>query len=327
MPPDDDCEPFGTIGVMSDNHIAAAAGRGAIDLSGRTATAPAAPATGAPGGPRIPAGLVQELSDANFNERLTATTRVAAVAVLWSTRLPESRDGLAAVAEVAAGLQGRLQVLSCDVDENPQLFQAFRVQSVPTVVGLVQGQALPLFVGVPDDVQVKAALDQLVQYAIQNGIAGRVELGPAGSEDDADGEAPGSAHHEAAYDAIEAGDFDAATAAYERAIAEDPTDEDARLGLSQVGLLRRTQGVDLQAARQAAADDLADIDAAFVVADLDLLGGHVEDAFGRLLDLVRSTAGDDRDRVKDRLVELLSVVGNADPRVKKARTALMSALF
>jgi putative thioredoxin len=189
----------------------------------------------------------------------------------------------------------------------------------------VQGQALPLFVGVPDDAQIRAALDQLVQFAVQNGVAGRVELGPAG-DGDADGEVL-SPHHEAAYDAIEAGDFDAATAAFERAIAEDPNDEEARLGLSQVALLRRTQGVDLQAARAAAAAAPEDLDAAFVVADLDLLGGHVEDAFARLLDLVRSTAGDDRDRAKDRLVELLAVVGNADPRVKKARTALMSALF
>jgi putative thioredoxin len=311
---------------MSDNNIAAAAGRGAVDLSGISATTSGAATSGAgASSPGIPAGLVQDLTDANFNERLTATTRVAAVAVLWSARLPESRAGLEVIAEAAAALQGRLQVLSCDVDQSPTLFQAFRVQSVPTVVGLVQGQALPLFVGVPDDAQIRAALDQLVQFAVQNGVAGRVELGPAG--DGADGDEAMSPHHEAAYDAIEAGDFDAATAAYERAIAEDPGDEDARLGLSQVALLRRTQGVDLQAARAAAAAAPEDIEAAFVVADLDLLGGHVEDAFARLLDLVRSTAGEDRDRVKDRLVELLAVVGNADPRVRKARTALMSALF
>lgn len=306
---------------MSDNHLAAAAGRGAVDLSGMSA----APAAAAPG-TGIPTGLVQDLTDTNFNERLMATTRVAAVAVLWSGRLPESRSGLDLVAEVAAGLQGRLQVLSCDVDQNPQLFQAFRVQSVPTVVGLVQGQALPLFAGIPDDVEVRSALDQLVQFAVQNGVAGRAEVGPVAGADGEDA-LPVSPHHDAAYDAIEAGDFDAAAAAYERAIAEDPTDEDAKLGLAQVALLRRTQGVDLHAARGAAAADPSDIDAAFVVADLDLLGGHVEDAFGRLLDLVRSTAGEDRDRVKDRLLELLAVVGNADPRVKKARTALMSALF
>ncbi len=311
---------------MSDNNIAAAAGRGAVDLSGISSTVPASTGPQGAPAPRVPAGLVLDLTDANFNERLTATTRVAAVAVLWSSRLPESRAGLEAIAELAAGLQGRLQVLSCDVDQSPTLFQAFRVQSVPTVVGLVQGQALPLFVGLPEDTQIRAALDQLVQFAVQNGVAGRVELGPVGDEDEADGDAP-SPHHEAAYDAIEAGDFDAATLAYERAIAEDPSDEDAKLGLAQVALLRRTQGVDLQAARAAAAGAPEDVDAAFVVADLDLLGGHVEDAFARLLDLVRSTAGDERDRVKDRLVELLAVVGNADPRVRKARTALMSALF
>ncbi len=310
---------------MTDNHIAAAAGRGAIDLSGIPTTSPAAAAPSSAAS-TIPAGLVQDLTDANFNERLMATTRVAAVAVLWSSRLPESREGLEVIAEAAAALQGRLQVLSCDVDASPQLFQAFRVQSVPTAVGLVQGQALPLFTGLPEDAEIRAALDQLVQYAVQNGVAGRAEVGVARDAGDDEEPAP-SPHHDAAYDAIEAGDFDAATAAYERAIAEDPADDDARLGLAQVALLRRTQDVDLATARHAAATDPADIDAAFVVADLDLLGGHVEDAFGRLLDLVRGSDGDDRQRAKDRLLELLAVVGNADPRVKKARTALMSALF
>ncbi len=92
-------------------------------------------------------------------------------------------------------------------------------------------------------------------------------------------------------------------------------------------LLERTSGADLGAAREAAAADPSDLDAAFLVADLDLLGGHVEDAFTRLLDLVRSTAGEDRDRVRTRLLELFTVVGNHDERVRKGRTALMSALF
>ena len=91
--------------------------------------------------------------------------------------------------------------------------------------------------------------------------------------------------------------------------------------------MQRTQGVDLAAARAAAAADPADVEAAIVVADLDVLGGHVEDAFTRLLDLVRSTSGDERDRARTHLLELFSVVGNHDERVRKGRTALMSALF
>ena len=91
--------------------------------------------------------------------------------------------------------------------------------------------------------------------------------------------------------------------------------------------MQRTEGVDLAAARAAAAADPTDVEAAIVVADLDVLGGHVEDAFARLLDLVRSTSGDERDRARTHLIELFSVVGGSDERVRKGRTALMSALF
>ncbi len=70
-----------------------------------------------------------------------------------------------------------------------------------------------------------------------------------------------------------------------------------------------------------------DADAACLVADLDLLGGHVEDAFGRLLDLIRTSDGATRDRARTHLIELFAVVGNHDERVKRGRTALMSALF
>lgn len=311
---------------MTEQPIASAAGRGAVDLSGMSAggPAPTAPGGAAPTGPAVPAGLVREVTDADFSEALNATLRVPAVLVLWSSRLAESRTGLDQVTAVAATLGGRLQVLSCDVDTSPAVLQAFRIQTVPMVFGVVQGQPVPLFQGMPDEAQVRAGLDQLVQYAIQNGVTGRLELGPAGPAEEPEASDP---HHDAAYDAIERGDFDGARAAYEAALAANPQDEEARLGLSQVALLQRTAGVDLHAARAAAAAAPEDLDAAFVVADLDLLGGHVEDAFGRLLDLVRSTAGEERDRVKERLLELLAVVGNADPRVKKARTALMSALF
>jgi putative thioredoxin len=133
--------------------------------------------------------------------------------------------------------------------------------------------------------------------------------------------------HEAAFQAIERGDLAGAAAAYEQALAENPKDHDAELGLAQVGLMQRTAGVDLTAARAAAAADPADVDAACVVADLDVFGGHVEDAFARLLDLVRTSDGADRDKARTHLLELFAVVGNHDERVRKGRTALMSALF
>jgi putative thioredoxin len=133
--------------------------------------------------------------------------------------------------------------------------------------------------------------------------------------------------HATAYDAIERGDYAAAVTAYEQALKDNPADADAKAGLAQVQLLQRVATVDAPAARAAAAADPRDIDAQLLVADLDLSGGHVEDAFARLVDLIRATVDEDRDRVRTHLLGLFEVVGTADERVAKARRALMSALF
>lgn len=311
---------------------------GAVDLSsvGAPSTPSAAPTGAAPtapaGSPVVPDGLVVEVDAATLQTALGRTLQVAGVLVLWSSEHPQTRELVDTVTRVAAGLEGRVLVLTADLSAEPELLQAFQpllVQAfgqptVPATFGLLQGQPVPLFPGVQPESEVRAVIDQLLQAAVQNGITGRVELAPVpGAEEDA--ELPPL--HQAAYDAIDSGDYAAAVAAYEQALAENPKDHDAELGLAQVRLMERTSGVDMAAARAAAAADPTDLDAATTVADLDVLGGHVEDAFTRLLDLVRSTSGDERDRVRTHLLGLFAVVGNHDERVRKGRTALMSALF
>jgi len=253
------------------------------------------------------------------------------VLVLWGSAYPQTRELLDTVIRVAATLEGRVLVLSADLSRSPELLQAFQpllVQafgqpSVPATFGLLQGQPVPLFPGLQPESEVRAVLDQLLQAAVQNGITGRVELeGVPGAD-----ELELSPLHAEAFDAIERGDLAEAAAAYERALADNPKDHEAELGLSQVRLMQRTEHVDPVAARAAAAEDPSDVEAAVLVADLDVLGGHVDDAFARLLDLVRSSSGDDRDRARTHLLELFAVVGNHDDRVRKGRTALMSALF
>jgi len=92
-------------------------------------------------------------------------------------------------------------------------------------------------------------------------------------------------------------------------------------------VLQRTAKADPAAVRTAAAAQPDDVDAQTLAADLDLLGGHVEDAFGRLIDLVRRTSGDERDAVRTHLLGLFAAVGNDDPRVLKGRQNLANALF
>jgi putative thioredoxin len=323
---------------MTDQPFHASALRGAVDLSGLQGTpgvpgaGGAAPAGGNPGGAgRASAGaspgLVVQGTDANFSEVINASVNVPAVLVLWSARLPESASYLDTVVALAASYGGRFQVVSVDVDANPGLLRAFQIQSVPVTIGLVQGQPVPLFAGIQDEQEIRPVIDELLKVAVQHGVTGRVDVGAAGEGEELAEEPPLPPLHQEAYDAIERGDLETAAAAYRRALKENPADSDAELGLAQVELMQRTTGVDLQEARAAAADNPSDIAAQTLVADLDVLGGHVEDAFLRLVDLVRNTTGDDREQVRTHLLSLFSVVGQHDERVRKARGSLMSALF
>jgi putative thioredoxin len=325
---------------MTDQPSSTPALRGAVDLTALTGDAGASPAnqaTRAAGARSATAvgvpgrsGLVVEGTDATFSAVVNASVTVPSVAVLWAGQFPESRDFLDTVVEVARSYGGRLQVVSIDVEQNPGLLRAFQVQTVPVTIGLVQGQPVPLFAGIQPADQLRPVLDQLLQLAVQQGVTGRVTLEgpPTGAEGDEEGEEPALPPlHQEAFEAIERGDLDAAAAAYDKALKQDPADAEAELGLAQVGLMRRTQGVDVQAARAAAAERPDDVGAQTVVADLDVLGGHVEDAFSRLIDLVRVTSGEERERARAHLLQLFAVVGAHDERVRKARTALMSALF
>jgi putative thioredoxin len=196
------------------------------------------------------------------------------------------------------------------------------------VYAVLKGQPIPLFQGAQPEAQVRQVLTELLRVAAANGVSGTVQVdGAAAAPAEEEVEEPLPPLHQEAYDAIERGDFTAAVAAYEQALRENPADDLARVGLAQVRLLERTQDVDLAAARAKAAQDPDDVDAQLVVADLDVLGGHVEDAFTRLVDTVRRTSGADRDRVRVHLVELFEVVGPTDPRVPAARLALANALF
>jgi putative thioredoxin len=292
---------------MTSHPISAAALRGAVDLSTLSQPNPAT-------GPTDGKGLVIEGTDGGFQAIVTGSQSIPAVVVLWSQRSPASADFVEVVASVASSYEGRFQVVSIDVDANPGLLQAFQVQSVPVTLGLVAGQPVPLFAGAQSAEQVRVYVDELLKLAAEHGVTGRVAVSAA---DEAEVEPELPPLHQEAYDAIERDDLDAAVDAYTK----------AAVGLAQVKLMQRTAGVDHQAARAAAAQAPSDITAQMLAADLDVLDGHVEDAFSRLVDVVRVTAGDERDTVREHLVDLFAVVGAHDERVQKARRSLMSALF
>ncbi|WP_449386546.1 tetratricopeptide repeat protein [Cellulomonas soli] len=298
--------------------------RGAVDLSAlaRPSTPP-----GAPGSVPVAGRYVVDVDEAGFPALVQSSTSHPVVVLLWASWSEASTTLAGELASLAEEDAGRWQLARIDAEANPQVAAAFQAQSVPTVVAVLAGQPLPLFQGSHPREQVRAVLDQVLAAAEANGITGRVTPAGDGEEPEVEIEPPLPPLHQAAYDAIERDDLDGARSAYEQALRENPRDAMARAGLAQVGLLARTRTADLAAARSAAADDPKDVQAQLLVADLDVLGGNVEDAFARLLDTLRGTAGEERELVRVRLVDLFEVIGGDDPRVQAARRTMAAALY
>ena len=300
--------------------------RGAVDLSSLRSR-PAPPASADAPTPGAVPPLVFDVTDDTFAQVLELSRTVPVVIDLWAEWCGPCTQLSPILEKVVLEARGRLVLAKVDVDANPQLTQAFRAQSIPMVVALVAGQPVPLFTGAVPEQQVREVFAQLLQLAAQQGVTGFVPVEGQDAEASDDSETPLPPHHQAAYDAIEEGDYARAITAYEAALAENPRDDDARAGLGQVRLLDRVQGLDLQAARDAAAAAPLDPGAQFAVADLDLAGGHVDDAFGRLLDLFAALPEGERAPVRERLLELFGLVGDTDARVIRARGRLSSLLF
>lgn len=307
--------------------------RGAVDLSAlvNRAAAPTAPAQHG-----TPAELIFEATDASFNEVLDLSMSVPVIVDLWATWCEPCKQLSPVLEKLVTEYAGRLVLVTVDVDANPQLTQAFQAQSIPTVAAVIAGRPVALFAGALPEQQVRDVLEQVLQLAEQNGVTGRmpVEGGPDGDGGEpatADGApevaAPLPPHHAEAYAAIEQGDYDTAIAEYRTAIAQDPRDTMAVAGLAQVSLLARLKGSTAAEIRTAAADAPGDIDAQLLVADLDLSGGHVDDAFDRLLTAFPAADAAGREAIRLRLLEYFEIVGVDDPHVLKARSRLAALLY
>ena len=236
------------------------------------------------------------------------------VLLCWTTRAPHSLDTLAILDKLNKEDEGKWELGSVDVDSASEVASALQARTVPYAVALIGGQPIPLFEEAMTESDIKSVITKLLTIAAEQGIgeAPEEKLEPEEAE---------------ALAALEAGDLHSAEDAYRRFLARKPQDPYAKLGLAHTQLQIRIVGVDLAAAIAAAQANPADIDLALLAADVEVATGSVEPAFIRLLALVKATSGDDRARVKDRLLELFSLVDPADPRVIKARAELANALF
>lgn len=289
--------------------------RGAVDLGAlRSSAPPPQPAGGAGNGaPAARAGggvTVIDVTEATFQaEVLERSLRTPVVIDLWAEWCQPCKQLSPVLEKLAAEGSGAWVLAKIDVDSNPRIAQALRVQGIPLVMVAVGGQLMEGFTGVMPEAQVRQFIDAVLK-------AGGVQVEPA--ED---------SRFTAADDALMTGDLEAAEQAYKKILGETPNDAAAEAGLAQVNLMRRVQGVVPQqvlAAAEKAPDDVA---AQTLAADVEVLSGLAEAAYQRLVNLVRRTSGDDREAARKHLVSLFTVAGPDDPAVAAARRALASALF
>ncbi|WP_069815188.1 tetratricopeptide repeat protein [Streptomyces sp. TP-A0874] len=276
-----------------------------------------------------PASLVINVDEAGFEEEvLRRSSEVPVVIDFWAEWCEPCKQLGPVLERLATEYAGRFVLAKVDVDANQLLSQQFGIQGIPAVFAVVAGQALPLFQGASPEPQIREVLDQLIQVSEQRfGIVGA----PVGPEDTAEPApepvGPQDPALAAAQQALDAGDLGGAVQAYRNVLSDEPGNTEAKIGLAQAELLQRVQKMDAQRVRKAAAETPGDVTAQIAAADLDLVGGHVEDAFGRLVETVRRSAGEDRNLARLRLLELFEVVGVDDPRVAAARSALARVLF
>ncbi len=301
---------------------------GVVDLSAlKKPAAPAgsAAAGGSPSEARAPGSAsanVVDVTEADFQTVvLEQSQQVPVVLDLWAEWCEPCKQLSPVLERLAEEFGGRFLLAKVDTDANPQLAQALRVQGIPAVKAVVQGQLIAEFTGVRPEAEVRNWLTQLVAMAESEfGMAGPADAAPLPA-------APLDPLLEAAYTALESDDLDGAARALGNLLADQPANAEAKAMLSQVELLRRTVEADPAALLAAAKAAPQDVEAQCAAADVLLAGGQPEEAVALLLAAVRGSVGAERDRARLLLIEYFDMLGNDHPVVPKARQRLAAMLF
>ncbi len=271
--------------------------------------------------------VVIDVTDASFQtDVMDASLQVPVVLDLWATWCGPCKTLSPILERLADESQGRWILAKVDVDANPGIAQAFQVQSIPSVFAVIGGRPLPLFQGALPEPQIRAYLEELLKVAAANGITGAVGTSAEAAQAEP-AEPPADPRMEAAYDAIEAGDWPAARTAYQQILDQSPADSVAKAGLALVGVFERVSGIEHASVLATADANPDDLEAQERAADVLVLDGNPLEAFARLIGAIRFTSGTERDRLRTHLLDLFEVVGPDDPAVSRARIDLANALF
>ena len=253
----------------------------------------------------------------NLVSDFVAKSKESVVILLaWSARSAQAKEILETLGKLEIADKNAWLLGVVDVDTQPQVAQALQIKSVPVAIAIIGEQLLPLFESVPPADQVRLVINKLLELAAQKGV-GTAPEGPT--------EIPMEPEEQQAYAAMEKGDYKAAKLSYEAWLKRKPNEQVAVVGLAQVNLMLRIDGLDpVLTLKNAKADDVT---SQMMCADIEIATGNYEAAFERLLNAVRSMAGADREKAKAHLSNLFNLVDPTDPRLVKARGQLASALF
>jgi putative thioredoxin len=313
---------------------------GAVDLGARQAAAQrrqqaaARAASAAPGegegaadaGAGPASASVFEVTEETFNDDVVYRSRTTPVIVdLWAEWCGPCKQLSPVLEKLAGEANGAWVLAKVDVDANPRLAQAFQAQSIPMVVAIIGGQMVDAFLGAMPEAQVKEWLTQVLAVAEQLGVQTGARPADEGGDDEAVDDLPPALA--AARDAMEEGDLDAAARALEKALADAPADALAKSWLAQVNLIRRASAYDPATVSREAAASPDDIDAQLRMADVQMASGDAEEAFDRVLGVIKRTSGEQRNTARLHLLDLFEILPPNDDRVKKARTQLTLLLF
>jgi putative thioredoxin len=256
-----------------------------------------------------------EVTVENLNSNILPLSLVRPVIVLmWSPRSAESQVMVTTLGKLEQVYEAKWSLARVNIDTHPEIAQAFQTKNVPYAVAIIAEQMVPLFEQAYPEAQVRLVIDKVLALSAQQGI----------------GEAPVEQmepEEEEAMKALESGEFAHAEAAYKKWLSRKPNENLAKLGLAQTQLLIRTEGLDLNQVIEESTKSPTDIDLQLRAADIEIVNGGVEAAFSRLLNLVKATQGDDKNKVKNHLLNLFALVDQSDPRLISARKELASSIF
>ena len=302
---------------------------GAVDLEALQHQGKAEP--GQAGGAPAAGGYVIDTTENTFQAMVQTSATFPILLFLWVPTDDRLFPMARALGDAVNKLNGQIQLSRIDIASNPS------IQGAPALFALIGGRPMPILQGLPSDEELQQITDvvvpKLIAAAQQAGVTGTA---PYSGDPDSDAANSASAssvqeqvppEHQEAYMLAQQGDYAGAAAAYEKVLEADPNDARAARERAKALLLARSSDADVRVVRAAAADKPDDVDAQLAVADVDMIGGQIQDAFDRLLDFVAAGHKADIEPVRKRLLEYFTIPDPTDERLKRARRRLATLMY